>query len=93
MTLDELPRGRLARVTQAARPQGGATLRLMEMGLVRGARVELRKRAPLGGPLELKVEGYLLTVRRRDARAFTVELLEAEAEPPTAQPGSAPEAA
>lgn len=70
--MDELPLAQPARIV-GIRARGGALLRLMEMGLVRGARLELRKRAPWGGPLELKVEGYLLTLRRTDAAAFQVE--------------------
>lgn len=48
-------------------------LRLMEMGLVKGARIEVRKRAPLGGPLELRVEGYLLSIRSAEASRVEVE--------------------
>ena len=46
----------------------------MEMGLVRGAQVQVRKRAPFGGPLELRVEGYLLSIRHADAKTMHVEL-------------------
>ena len=72
MTLEDLPVGRTARVisVNAADP---VMLRLMEMGLVPGAPVAVRKRAPLGGPLELRVRDYLLSVRRTEARRVTVE--------------------
>lgn len=72
MTLDELPIGAEARVF---RIPGGepVMLRLMEMGLVRGATVEVRKRAPFRGPLELRVEGYLLSIRRAEAARIGVE--------------------
>ena len=45
----------------------------MEMGLLPGAPVEVRKVAPLGDPLELLVRGYLLSIRRADASHFIVE--------------------
>jgi ferrous iron transport protein A len=41
--------------------------RLMEMGLLPGTRVRLIRQAPLGDPLELRVRGYSLSVRRAEA--------------------------
>jgi ferrous iron transport protein A len=48
-------------------------LRLMEMGLVRGAPVRIRKVAPFGGPMEIQVRDYLLSIRRAEASKVTVE--------------------
>lgn len=45
----------------------------MEMGLVRGANIEVRKRAPFGGPLELRVDGYVLSVRKAEADNMLLE--------------------
>lgn len=42
-------------------------LRLMEMGLVKGAEVRLVKEAPLADPLELVIKGYHLSLRRDEA--------------------------
>jgi Fe2+ transport system protein FeoA len=47
-------------------------LRLMEMGLVPGAPVSVRKAAPFGGPLQIQVRGYLLSIRRNEARRLKV---------------------
>lgn len=47
-------------------------LRLMEMGLVPGASVRVRKRAPFRGPLELWVGGYILSIRSNEARLLGV---------------------
>lgn len=41
--------------------------RLMEMGLLVGTRVELVRFAPLGDPVEIKVRGYNLTLRKNEA--------------------------
>ena len=41
--------------------------RLMEMGLLVGTPVELVRFAPLGDPVEIKVRGYHLTLRRHEA--------------------------
>jgi len=48
--------------------------RLMEMGLLPGTRVEVVRVAPLGDPLELRLRGYALSVRRADALAVEVEV-------------------
>ncbi len=41
--------------------------RLMEMGLLVGTAVELIRFAPLGDPVEIKVRGYHLTLRKHEA--------------------------
>ena len=41
--------------------------RLMEMGLLAGTTVEVVRFAPLGDPVEIKVRGYHLTLRRHEA--------------------------
>jgi ferrous iron transport protein A len=50
-----------------------ASRRLMEMGLMRGTAVEVVRRAPLGDPLEVKVRGFMLTLRRAEAEHIEVE--------------------
>ena len=46
---------------------GEAFLRLREMGVLPGTTVTLIRTAPLGDPLEIKVRGYHLTLRRSEA--------------------------
>ena len=41
--------------------------RLMEMGLLVGTPVELVRFAPLGDPVEIKIRGYHLTLRKHEA--------------------------
>jgi Fe2+ transport system protein FeoA len=72
VTLDELKNNRPATVL-AVDVRDAVILRLMEMGLVAGATVSVKKRAPFGGPLELQVGDYLLSIRSHEARAFSVE--------------------
>ena len=48
--------------------------RLMEMGLVVGTPVELVRFAPLGDPVEIKVRGYHLTLRRNEADQILVRV-------------------
>ena len=46
--------------------------RLMEMGLLVGTSVELVRFAPLGDPVEIKVRGYNLTIRKHEAEQIYV---------------------
>ena len=47
--------------------------RLLEMGLLVGTPLQLVRFAPLGDPVEIKVRGYHLTLRRHDAEQILVE--------------------
>lgn len=47
--------------------------RLMEMGLLAGTTVELVRFAPMGDPVEIKVRGYNLTLRRHEADQLLVQ--------------------
>lgn len=47
--------------------EGRIRRRLFDMGITPGAEIYLRKRAPLGDPLEVTVRGYELTLRRTEA--------------------------
>ena len=53
--------------------EGDAARRLMDLGLIRGTTVEVVRRAPLGDPLEVKLRGFMLTLRRSEAEHITVE--------------------
>ena len=46
--------------------------RLMEMGLIVGTSVEVVRFAPLGDPVEIKVRGYNLTLRKHEAEQIFV---------------------
>lgn len=47
--------------------------RLLEMGLLVGTPVELIRFAPLGDPIEIKVRGYHLTLRKHEAEQIWVK--------------------
>ncbi len=47
--------------------------RLMEMGLLVGTSIELIRFAPLGDPVEIKVRGYHLTLRKSEAEQILVK--------------------
>ncbi len=46
--------------------------RLMEMGLTKGTSIELVRFAPMGDPIEVKVKGYRLSLRREEAESVFV---------------------
>jgi Fe2+ transport system protein FeoA len=46
--------------------------RLLELGVTRGAPIEVIRFAPLGDPIEVRVRGYHLSLRRREAEAIWV---------------------
>ena len=51
-----------------------AKARLMEMGMLVGTPVELVRFAPLGDPIEIKVRGYNLSLRKHEAELILVRL-------------------
>lgn len=71
LSLAHLPAGARARVL-AVTGSGAVARRLMEMGVVPGAHVRMIKSAPLGDPLEVRVRGYHLAVRREEAQTILV---------------------
>ena len=53
--------------------EGRIRRRLFDMGVTPGATVYLRKKAPLGDPLEVTIRGYELTLRKREAHLVILE--------------------
>lgn len=70
--LSELAVGASATVREFPKA-GTAFIRLREMGLLTGTRVTLVRAAPLGDPLEIKLRGYNLTLRKSEADHVLVE--------------------
>jgi len=70
--LSELPIGASAIVREFTKT-GPAWVRFREMGLLVGTRVTLLRTAPLGDPLEIKLRGYNLSLRRSEADFILVE--------------------
>ena len=52
--------------------EGRLRRRLFDMGITPGASVYLRKKAPLGDPLEITIRGYELTLRKDEADLITL---------------------
>lgn len=74
LTLANVPIGGRARIVTVG---GDPTLqqRLLELGLLPGVEVAVVRAAPLGDPLEIRLLGYNLSVRRSEAAHVNVEVL------------------
>lgn len=72
VNLTNLPIGEDAKVT-AVHGDSQTTKRLMEMGVVPGASVRMIKSAPFGDPLEVRVRGYNLAMRKSEADQIIVQ--------------------
>ncbi len=64
---------------EAIHADGALKRRLMDMGLTKNTNVQLQKVAPLGDPLEIKLRGYDLTLRKSEASLISVVKGEKEA--------------
>ena len=53
--------------------EGAVKRRIMDMGIIKGVEVYVRKLAPLGDPVEVNVRGYELSIRKADAEMIEVE--------------------
>lgn len=54
--------------------EGKVRRRLFDMGVTPGAELTMRKRAPLGDPIEINIRGYELTLRKGEAACVEVEV-------------------
>ena len=75
MTLAEIQPGNGGTITVVG-GEGALRRRLLDMGLTPKTHVEVRKRAPMGDPIEILIRGYELTLRLEDAANITVEITE-----------------
>ncbi len=54
--------------------EGKIKRRLFDMGITPGAEILMRKKAPLGDPIEITLRGYELTLRKTEAVCVTMEV-------------------
>ena len=77
--LDQLLKGETGLIKKVE-GEGKFRHRLLDMGITPGAEVYLRKKAPLGEPIEVTVRGYELTLRKAEANLVIVEIPERKEE-------------
>ena len=73
ITLTDLPVGSEGRVI-SVNADNGIARRIMEMGVIPGVTVSVVKAAPFGDPIEIRVRGYSLAMRKTEADAIEVSL-------------------
>jgi len=69
--LDQLQAGEMGRIVKVDYV-GAVTRRIVDMGMVKGSVVEVVKTAPLGDPIEVKVKGCNISLRRSEAATVLV---------------------
>lgn len=60
-------------VVKSVGGEGRIRRRLFDMGVTPGAQVAMKKRAPLGDPIEITIRGYELTLRKSEAECIDTE--------------------
>lgn len=72
MILKDVKIGKTAKVKKI-NCEGAIKRRIMDMGIIRGTEIFIRKVAPLGDPIEITVRGYELSLRKEDAENIQIE--------------------
>ncbi|MBA3660797.1 MAG: ferrous iron transport protein A [Gammaproteobacteria bacterium] len=75
MQLKQLKVGSKAIITSLAKGCSCYRKRLIAMGLIPGTEITLTRIAPLGDPIEVKVRGFMLTLRKDEAGIVNIEAL------------------
>jgi ferrous iron transport protein A len=71
-SLKELKPGEKAVISKIS-GEGAVRRRLLDMGVTCGAKIIVRKVAPLGDPIEVNIRGYELTLRKAEAENIMVK--------------------
>lgn len=72
LSLDQLTVGETGKVVNLY-GQGAVRRRLMDMGVTKNVTITVQKLAPLGDPIEVKLRGYALTLRKEEAAHILME--------------------
>jgi Fe2+ transport system protein FeoA len=73
VSLSRLRPGERGTIEQVAKGQVNVRQRLLEMGLYKGTIVEFIRSAPMGDPIEVRINGANLSLRRAEAEAIIVK--------------------
>lgn len=74
MTLDQLGEGQSAKIKKVL-GDGALRRRLMDMGFTVGAEIEMVRPSPFGDPVEYRLRGYALTLRKSECQSIEIELI------------------
>jgi len=70
-TLDHLTPGQIGKVKKLG-GDGAIRRRLMDMGITNGVAITMVKASPLGDPIEYRVRGYRLSLRKAEAQMIEI---------------------
>lgn len=56
-------------------PESRNRRRMMDMGIVKGTEIIVEGKAPMGDPIEIRIRGYNLTLRKSEAKDVFVEVV------------------
>ena len=74
--LSNIPNGAVVEVKEILASK--LRVKLMEMGLIDGKQIKVLFRAPLGDPIAVDLDGYVLALRKEEAKLIQVESNEVE---------------
>ena len=73
-SLKDLKPGEKGKITKVS-GQGLIRHRILDMGIIPGSEIKVERVAPLGDPIEVRVKGYCLSLRKSEAANIYVELI------------------
>ena len=73
--LIDLNKGQKAKVVGLHNNNPAVRRRLLDMGITTGVVVEVKKIAPMGDPIDIKLRGYELCIRKSDMAEIDIEVL------------------
>ena len=75
MKLSELEIGQKAKVLKLDIEDRQIKRHLLDMGITRGAKVRIKKIAPMGDPIDIELRDYQLCIRKADLAQIEVEVI------------------
>lgn len=73
ITLEKLKENQIG-IVISVEGSGEINHRLLDMGIVPGAKIKISKAAPFGDPLQIEIRGYSMCIRKETARKIIVEV-------------------
>lgn len=74
--LSDLKRGQRCVVLDFHNDNAALRRHLLDMGITKGVVIEIKKIAPLGDPVDIKLRGYELCIRKKDMHSIDVRVVE-----------------
>ena len=74
--LSDLRRGQKCIVLDFHNDNAALRRHLLDMGITKGVKIEIKKIAPLGDPVDILLRGYELCIRRDDMRSIDIKVVE-----------------